>query len=135
MNRIRPFFRFAALPVLGVSLGAALASCGGPSPETPIAPAPLTETESAAGPERGTVVGLRPLGAPAGGEARSRVLAQVLRASSGAGSPAAATSMEVVVRLDRAGKDVALVQDGGWRMGQRVTLTAGEKPTLSRDGR
>ena len=54
MNRIRPRLRLAVLPVLGLSLGAALASCGGPSPEIPATPAPLAVTESVAGPERGT---------------------------------------------------------------------------------
>lgn len=121
--------RLALLPVLG----AALASCGGPSPETPPAPAaPVAVIET--GPERGTVVSLRPLGTPGGGEARSRVLAQVLRATSGPGAPVAGNTMEVVVRLDRAGRDVALVQDAGWRLGQRVRLTSGERPMLSGDG-
>jgi len=116
------------LPPLGlVLLGAALASCGGPSPEQP-AMAEALAAEAQAGPERGTVVGLRPLGRAS--EARSPALAQVLQAASGPGATTPSNAMELVVRLERGGRDVALVQAAGLRLGQRVTLTSGARPII-----
>ena len=95
-------------------------------PEAPAAQAPAGEAQS--GPERGTVVGLRPLGQAS--EARSPALAQVLRAASGPGTAAPSNAMELVVRLERGGRDVALVQEAGLRLGQRVTLISGSRPML-----
>jgi len=110
-----------------VLLGAALASCGGPNPEqTAMTEAPAAEAQ--AGPERGTVVGLRPLGQAS--EARGPALAQVLRAASGQGTAMPSNTMELVVRLERGGRDVALVQEAGLRLGQRVTLTSGARPII-----
>lgn len=108
-------------------LGAALVSCGGPGPEQPA----MTEApaaEALAGPERGTVVGLRPLGQVS--ETRSPAMAQVLRAASGSGTAQPSNAMELVVRLERGGRDVALVQETGLRLGQRVTLTSGSRPMV-----
>ena len=81
--------------------------------------------ENPAGPERGTIIGLRPLG-----QASSPALAQVLRAASSPGATTPPNAIELVVRLERGGRDVALVQEPGLRLGQRVTLTAGAKPML-----
>jgi len=57
-------------------------------------------------------------------------LAQVLRAASSPGATTPPNAIELVVRLERGGRDVALVQEPGLRLGQRVTLTAGARPML-----
>jgi len=113
---------FCGFPLLVL----ALASCGAPGPE-PSVVAP--EAEMAAGPESGTIIGLRPLG-QASSPAMAQVLAQVLRVATGPGVATPSNAMELVVRLERGGRDVALVQEAGLRLGQRVTLTSGARPML-----
>ncbi len=119
--------RFARIGVLTLAMGAA--SCGGPAP-TPSADgaAPL----AASAEERGVVVGLRPLAAAPASESRQRAMAQVLRVSSGGGQAAPASAVEVVIRLEQGGRDVAFVRSAndGFRLGQRVTLTGGDHPVL-----
>jgi len=107
----------------GLSLSAMmLASCGAQGPEVPaVAPA----AEAPVGLERGTIIGLRQLG-----QANSPALAQVLRAASGSGVATPSDAMEFVVRLERGGRDVALVQEPGLRLGQRVTLSSGARAVL-----
>ena len=107
-----------------VACGGFLIACGGPAPDAPDAPSGAVRAAEG-GAEPGTILSLRPLGTV---DARSPAMAQVLRAAAGTGGAPGTT--EVVVRLDRAGRDVALVQPAGWRVGQRVTLTPGERPTL-----
>jgi len=122
------YFYFGRLALLGT----VLASCGGPGPEAPASVgstmAEASMAEALVGPERGTIVGLRPLGQAS--EARGPALAQVLRAASGPGTATPSNATELVVRLERGGRDVALVQEAGLRLGQRVTLTAGARPML-----
>ncbi len=113
---------FCGFPLLAL----ALASCGAPGPE-PSAVAP--EAEMAAGHESGTIIGLRPLG-QASSPAMAQVLAQVLRVATGPGVATPSNATELVVRLERGGRDVALVQEAGLRLGQRVTLTSGARPML-----
>lgn len=110
----------------------ALGSCGAPGPQQAV-PAGETPADAAVGPERGIITGMRPLAAAPMGEQRARMVAQVVRVSSGAGGGGG--TMEVVVRLDR-GRDVTLVQgsDSGLRIGQRVTVTDGASPRLIHDG-
>jgi len=60
----------------------------------------------------------------------AQVLAQVLRVATGPGVATPSNAMELVVRLERGGRDVALVQEAGLRLGQRVTLTSGARPML-----
>lgn len=118
------------LPVLSLLLGGLLAGCGAPSPEAPgTAESPPLITESHV--ERGIIVGARPLASPSASDARGATLAQLLRVASGPGLPAGPNAIEVIVRLDRAGRDVALVQQAGWRVGQRVTITPGDRPSLT----
>lgn len=120
--------------ILALTLALAAAGCGGPGPDQAVAPA---EAPAAApsGPERGIVVGMRPLGAASLPEQRARMVAQVIRVSSGPGGAGGGGTMEVVVRLDR-GRDVTLVQgpEAGLRLGQRVTVTEGARPRLIHDG-
>lgn len=110
------------------------ASCGVSSPPQTAAandPAP-----SGSGVERGVVVGLRPLAAPSASESRQRTMAQLMRVSVGAGPAVPASAVEVVVRLQRDNRDVAFVRgaEEGFRLGQRVTLTGGDRPELQRGG-
>lgn len=116
---------------LGLPLGLTLAGCGGATPE---AAAPPVEVVAEPAFERGTILGTRPLPAQATGEARVRLVSQVLGAARGAGSPEA-NAVEVVVRLERGNRDVTLIQPAEpWlRPGARVRLTPGPRPVLSRD--
>ncbi|UPY37374.1 hypothetical protein [Sediminicoccus sp. KRV36] len=118
---------------MALLLGAVLAGCGGPSPETPAAveAAPLPAEPSS---ERGIILGARALGADPVGE-RARVVAQVLRVAQGGRGASGAGAMEVIIRLEAGGRDVALVQPAeAWlRPGQRVRLMPGASPTLARD--
>lgn len=121
--------RFHRLGALALAM--AVASCGGPSP-----PAPSGATAPLATPslERGVVVGLRPLAVPAASESRQRTMTQMMRVSAGGGAAVPASAVEVVVRLEQGNRDVAFVRgaDEGFRLGQRVTLTTGERPELQR---
>ncbi|MEI6158548.1 MAG: hypothetical protein WCP77_01840 [Roseococcus sp.] len=115
-------------------LAALLTGCGGPSPETPSAPeAASLPAESAT--ERGIILGARPLATEPSPEARARIMAQLLRVAQGPGMPEGPGAMEVIIRLERGGRDVALIQAGeSWlRPGQRVRLTPGARPALTRD--
>lgn len=118
--------------ILAITLAIALSGCGAPGPEQAAVSAE-TPVEATVGPERGYVVGMRPLAEGPLAEQRARMVAQVLRVSTGPGG--AGGTMEVVVRLDR-GRDVTLVQgpEAGLRLGQRVTVTDGVRPRLVRDG-
>lgn len=120
--------------ILAMTLAFAATACGAPGPEQAAAPAE-TPVEAASGPERGIVIGMRPLAAAPLAEQRARMVAQVIRVSSGTGSTGVGSTMEVVVRLDR-GRDVTLVQgpEAGLRLGQRVTVTEGAQPRLVREG-
>ncbi|MBS7810422.1 hypothetical protein [Roseococcus pinisoli] len=77
-------------------------------------------------------MGLRPLGSAPASESRQRAMAQVMRVSAGGGQAAPASAVEVVVRLEQGDRDIAFVRSAsdGFRLGQRVTLTAGDHPEL-----
>jgi hypothetical protein len=107
-----------------------LVACGGATPD---APAPV-EALSDPGFERGVVLGVRPLPAAPPGEPRLRLVSQVVGAARGAGS-AEANPVEIVIRLEAGRRDVVLVQPAeGWlRPGQRVRLTTGPRPVLTRE--
>ena len=109
-----------------------LASCGGPTTETaePAPPAALAAEPSL---ESGVILGLRPLSPSPPGDARSRLISQVVGAARGAGTPEAPGVMEVMIRLERGGRDIALIEPGGaWmRPGQRVRFTPGARPALA----
>lgn len=113
------------LPVLALLL----AGCGGPVTET-VAALPLQAEPML---ESGTILGLRPLAAPPGGEARGRLVSQVMGAARGAGTPEAPGAVEVTIRLERGGRDIALIEPAGaWmRPGQRVRFTPGARPALA----
>jgi hypothetical protein len=117
----------APLPLLALLLG----SCGGPVTE-PSAPPPLAAEPTL---ENGYILGLRPLAAgPAGaGDARARLVSQVVGAARGAGTPEAPGAVEVMIRLERGGRDIALIEPpGAWmRPGQRVRFTPGARPALA----
>lgn len=91
----------------------------------------MAELPAEAGSERGIILGARPLGAPSGTEVRRQMLNQVLAVARGAG--AAPGTVELTIRLERGGRDVALVQPGeAWlQPGQRVRLTPAG---VARDG-
>lgn len=116
--------RMAPLPMLALLL----AGCGGPASESaetlPLAAEPSLEN--------GIILGVRPLAAAPVGEARLRLVAQVMGAARGAGTPEGAGAVEVMIRLERGGRDVALIEPaGGWmRPGQRVRFTPGARPAL-----
>jgi hypothetical protein len=109
----------------------ALAACGGATPDQ--APAPV-ETVSEPAFERGIILGVRALPSAAPGEPRLRLVSQVVGAARGAGS-AEANPVEIVIRLERGNRDVALIQPSeAWlRPGQRVRLTTGPRPVLTRE--
>lgn len=111
-------------------LGMALAGCGGATPEV------ASPVEAVAEPafERGIILGTRALPATPAGEPRVRLVAQVVGVARGAGSPEA-NAVEIVVRLESGRRDVALVQPAEpWlRAGQRVRLTPGPRPVLTRE--
>jgi len=114
--------------------GLLLASCGGSTPE-PSTPAPLAAEPSL---ESGIILGLRPLlatgAAPA--DIRARLVSQVVGAARGAGTPEGPGAVEVMIRLERGGRDVALVQPAmAWmRPGQRVRFTPDARPALAPSG-
>lgn len=116
--------------LLPLALALALAGCGGATPD------PAAPVEAVVEPafERGTILGLRPLPPTAPGEPRLRLVSQVVGAARGAGSPEA-NAVEVVVRLERGNRDVTLIQPAeAWlRPGQRVRLTPGPRPVLTRE--
>lgn len=101
----------------------------------PSAPAPLAAEPSL---ESGIILGLRPL--PATGAApadiRARLVSQVVGAARGAGTPEGPGAVEVMIRLERGGRDVALVQPAmAWmRPGQRVRFTPDARPALAPSG-
>lgn len=99
----------------------------------PDAPVPV-ETVSEPAFERGTILGVRPLPSAAPGEPRLRLVSQVVGAARGAGS-AEASPVEIVIRLENGRRDVTLIQPAeGWlRPGQRVRLTTGARPVLTRE--
>lgn len=117
--------------LLFLSFGVALAGCGGPAPEQEL-PA-LAEAMNESVSERGIILGMRPLPAAPLPEPRMRLVSHVLTAARGAG-PAPGT-VELIIRLERGGRDVALVQPSeAWlQPGQRVRITPGARPGLARD--
>lgn len=128
-GHMSPFVRMGAL---GVALAAA--SCGVSAPQRTATPDELAAPLVPPAVERGVVVGLRPLAIPPASESRQRAMAQILRASTGAGPALPASAVEVVVRLESGNRDVAFVRGAqeGFRLGQRVTLTSGDHPELQR---
>lgn len=116
--------RMAPFPVLALLL----ASCGGPASE-PVETQPLAAEPAL---ESGIILGVRPLAPNPGGEARLRLVSQVVGAARGPGSPEGPGAVEVMIRLDRGGRDVALIEPAGaWmRPGQRVRFTPGTRPAL-----
>jgi len=120
--------------LLIVSLGTALAGCGGPAPELEL-PAALAEPMNESGSERGVILGMRPLPAAPLPEPRMRLVSHVLTAARGGGAVPAPGTVELIIRLERGGRDVALVQPSeAWlQPGQRVRLTPGARPGLARD--
>lgn len=116
--------RMAPLPVLALLL----ASCGGPTPE-PAETLPLAAEPAL---ENGIILGVRPLAASPAAESRQRVIAQVLGAARGPGTPEGPGAVEVMIRLERGGRDVAVIEPAGaWmRPGQRVRFTPGTRPAL-----
>jgi hypothetical protein len=131
-GHMSPFLRLGAW-----ALAMGTASCGAPSP-----PRPAATPDGSAAPlampamERGVVVGLRPLPTLRASESRQHAMAQLLRVSAGGGAAVPASAVEVVVRLERGNRDVAFVRAAGegFRLGQRVTLTASDHPDLQRGG-
>jgi hypothetical protein len=117
--------------ILPLILPWALAGCGGTPAEQATAP---VETVSEPAFERGTILGVRALPAASAGEPRLRLVSQVVGAARGAGS-AEANPVEIVIRLENGRRDVALIQPAeGWlRPGQRVRLTTGARPVLTRE--
>jgi len=83
--------------------------------------------------ERGIILGMRPLPAAPLPEPRMRLVSHVLTAARGPGT--APGTVELIIRLERGGRDVALVQPSeAWlQPGQRVRLTPGTRPGLARD--
>ena len=119
--------------LLFLSLGAALAGCGGPAPEQELPAMAESVNESVS--ERGIILGMRPLPAAPLPEPRMRLVSHVLTAARGAGASPAPGAVELIIRLERGGRDVALVQPSeAWlQPGQRVRLTPGARPGLARD--
>jgi hypothetical protein len=136
-DRLALLLRQRALPL---SAALALGSCGGDAPGVlqPVAPEPVAPIAGEAGPDTGTVLGLRPVtpATGAGNEWRSRAAATVLAVASPGGA-FAGQPMEIVVRLDRTNRDTAVVQPNtaGLRAGDRVAVTWGERAQLSRTTR
>lgn len=111
-------------------LGLALAGCGGsPAPEAPA----VAELPAETGSERGIILGARPLGAAPATEVRRQMLTQVLAVARGPGAAPGPGAVELTIRLERGGRDVALVQGAeSWlQPGQRVRLTPAG---VARDG-
>lgn len=114
--------------LLGIfALGAMLAGCGGAAPDSPA----MNELPAEPGFERGVILGARPLGAAP--DPRRAIAAQVLGAAAGGAAGPGADAVELLVRLERGGRDVALVQSAeAWlRPGQRVRFTPSG---VARDG-
>ncbi|MCX8134034.1 MAG: hypothetical protein N3D18_08735 [Roseococcus sp.] len=108
-----------------------LTACAAPSPPgegVPDAPA-LTARPV---PDTGRVLALRPLPPPDAG--RERLAAQLLRVAHGPDSGPSPPMLEVLVRLERTGRDLALLveADPGLRVGDRVAVTAEARPRLRR---
>lgn len=127
---LRPGVRLA-----GLALALGVASCGVSTPPAPESPAASASTGTSAV-ERGVVVGLRPLAQAPASESRQRAMAQLLRVSTGTGPALPSSAVEVIVRLEHTNRDVAFVRgaEEGFRLGQRVTLTGGDRPELQRGG-
>lgn len=127
-GHMSPFVRIGAL-----LLAMSAASCGAPGqPPSATASGEVAAPLALSSVERGVVVGLRPLAPASASESRQRTMAQLLRVSTGAGPAVPAPAVEVVVRLEQGNRDVAFVRGAGegFRLGQRVTLTAGDRPEL-----
>lgn len=108
----------------------ALAACAAPPPAGPAAPAAATEERTAAAPgeEPGRVLGLRPLAPPRG------AVAPAFLALAAGGEPGGPLAYEVLVRLERTGRDVALLHpaEPGLGPGERVAVSFEPRPRLRR---
>ncbi|WP_027283424.1 hypothetical protein [Rubritepida flocculans] len=118
----------ALLPLLP----ALLLACAPPAPpgeSLAESPAPAA---AAPAPEIARVLALRPLPPPE--PARERLAAQLLRVAAGPDSGAGPLALEVLVRLERTGRDLALLieADPRLRVGDRVALTPEARPRLRR---
>lgn len=116
-------------PLLFPLIFAVLAGCGSPSPEVP----PTAEAPVESSTERGVILSARPLGSAAGPQAR--LVSQVVGAAQGAGVAPAPGAVEIIIRLERGGRDMALIQPAqSWlQPGQRVRVTPGAQPSVARD--
>jgi hypothetical protein len=109
----------------------ALAACASPEAPPPAAAA-AAEDVAPAGDEAGRVLALRPL-APAG---RERVAQQILVLAAAGPETGGALALEVLVRIERTGRDVALFHpaDPRLRVGDRVLVRFEPRPRLERLG-
>jgi hypothetical protein len=110
----------------------ALAACAAPEAPPAATGAAVAEDAAPAGAEPGSVLAVRPL-APAG---RERVAQQVLVLAAAGPETGSALALEVLVRLERTGRDVALFHpaDPRLRVGDRVLVRFEPRPRLERLG-
>jgi hypothetical protein len=121
---MRPL-RLTPYPLLALLL----AGCGGGTPE----PAEIPSLAAEPALESGFILGVRPLAPAPGSAAQLRLVSQVVGVARGAGTPEAPGAVEVTIRLERGGRDIALIEPAGaWmRPGQRVRFTPGARPALA----
>lgn len=109
-----------------------LAACGPSAPSAPPA-APAAAVDAAPlAVEAGRVLALRPLAPP--DAARERIAAQLLLVAAGPEAGGGRLALEVLVRVERTGRDVALFAeaDPRLRVGDRVSLLQEPRPRLRR---
>lgn len=93
----------------------------------------MAEAPAESSTERGVILGARPLGSASAPQAR--LVSQVVGAAQGAGVAPATGAVEIIIRLERGGRDMALIQPAAsWiQAGQRVRVTPGAQPSVARD--
>ncbi|MCU0887210.1 MAG: hypothetical protein MUF65_07995 [Rubritepida sp.] len=116
--------------LLPAALLLGLAGCAAPEATAP-APEPVADA-TPAGVETARVLALRPLGT--GGAGRERVAPQLLVLAVAQPEPGGELAIEVLVRVERTGRDVALVHpaEPRLRVGDRVRVTWEPRPRLQR---
>jgi hypothetical protein len=112
-----------------------VAACGPSAPPLPpggVAGEAPTADASPLAMETGRLLALRPLAPP--DAARERVAAQLLLVAAGPEAGPGPLALEVLVRLERTGRDVALFAeaDPRLRVGDRVSLVYEPRPRLRR---
>lgn len=123
------------LPILALMVAAPLAACGPSAPPVPPAAPAGGGAAADSAPlavETGRVLALRALPPP--DAARERITAQLLPVAAGPEAGTGPLALEVLVRVERTGRDVAIFAeaDPRLRVGDRVSLVYEPRPRLRR---